>query len=395
MPAKLKLSLSEAQIQELEELRDHAPKPYLRERAAAILKIAEGQSGRQTALQGLLKRHAPDTVYNWVRRYRAEGKTGLEIRSGRGRKPAFSPEYSDREQAREAILHVVHQAPQRFGQNGSRWKLRSLLAVLKWLRLKTLAGLWQLLKRLKIVRKRARAHVHSPDAHYVEKLRRVQYNFLHLDLERMVFLFQDEFTFYRQPSPGYAYEAMGKSQPFAELGWKSNYTWRIAATLNGYTGRVTYVQGGHIGVQGMLQLYCRVCLAYPEATLIFIAQDNWPVHFHPDIRAALQSQDWPWPPTLPPNWPTQPSPKAKRLNLPIRLLPLPTYAPWSNPIEKLWRYLKQEVLHLHRLEDDWSATKLAVTSFLDQFADGSPDLLRYVGLQDPAKLYQALPALSL
>lgn len=306
----------------------------------------------------------------------------------------FSPRYSDGEQAHEAILHVLHQSPKQYGQSGTRWKLRSLLAALKWLRLKTSAGLWQVLRRLKIVWKRARAHVHSPDEHYVEKLRSVQYNFLHLDVEYMVFLFQDEFTFYRQPSLAYAYEAMGKVQPLAELGWRSNLAWRIAAALNGYTGQVTYVQGSHIGVSGLLQLYWQVSLAYPKAKSIFMAQDNWPVHFHPDICAALQPQEWPWPPALPRNWPTQASPHAKRLNLPIRILPLPTYAAWTNPIEKLWRYLKQEVLHLHRFEDDWTATKLAVTTFLDQFAHGSSNLLRYVGLQDPAKLYHTLPVVS-
>jgi len=49
MPAKLKLALTVEQIHELEELRDHAAKPYLRERAAAILKVAQGSSGRETA----------------------------------------------------------------------------------------------------------------------------------------------------------------------------------------------------------------------------------------------------------------------------------------------------------------------------------------------------------
>jgi hypothetical protein len=94
MPAKLKLELSEEQILELEELRDHASKPYLRERAAAILKIAQGSSGRETALHGLLKPHWQDTIYEWVQRYGAEGKAGLEIKSGRGRKPAFFPSVS-------------------------------------------------------------------------------------------------------------------------------------------------------------------------------------------------------------------------------------------------------------------------------------------------------------
>jgi hypothetical protein len=38
-----------------------------------------------------LKRRKPFTVERWVHRFQAEGSTGLHIRPGRGRKPAFSP----------------------------------------------------------------------------------------------------------------------------------------------------------------------------------------------------------------------------------------------------------------------------------------------------------------
>jgi transposase len=91
MKEKLKIELSPEQRQELVRVRDHDRRAYLRERAAAIIKIADGQSGYQVALRGLLKRREPDTIYDWVERYRTEGLHGLEIRSGRGRKPAFSP----------------------------------------------------------------------------------------------------------------------------------------------------------------------------------------------------------------------------------------------------------------------------------------------------------------
>ena len=63
-------------------------------------------------------------------------------------------------------------------------------------------------------------------------------------------------------------------------------------------------------------------------------------------------------------------------------MPLPTYASWLNPIEKLWRYLKQEVLHLHRLANDLGGLRAEIDRFLDQFTDGSDQLLRYVGLYD-------------
>ena len=39
-----RISLTEEQRQELVRLRDHDPRPYVRERGSAVLKIAEGQS---------------------------------------------------------------------------------------------------------------------------------------------------------------------------------------------------------------------------------------------------------------------------------------------------------------------------------------------------------------
>ena len=83
-------------------------------------------------------------------------------------------------------------------------------------------------------------------------------------------------------------------------------------------------------------------------------------------------------------------PDARELNLPIRLVPLPTYAPWNNPIEKLWRLLKQDVLHLHRYEDEWTGLKQRVHQELEKYVQPTTDLLRYVGLEDPLRLYRAL-----
>ncbi len=91
MPRTLHLKLSPEQRAELENARDHDKRAYVREKAAALLKIAEGQIALRVARHGLLKARDTDTVYRWVRRYEAEGLAGLTVRSGRGRKAAFSP----------------------------------------------------------------------------------------------------------------------------------------------------------------------------------------------------------------------------------------------------------------------------------------------------------------
>lgn len=73
MPQRRTLSLNETQRQELLHHRDHDPRPSVRERCAALLKIAAGQSPHAVARQGLLKRRDPDTVYAWLNWYEREG----------------------------------------------------------------------------------------------------------------------------------------------------------------------------------------------------------------------------------------------------------------------------------------------------------------------------------
>lgn len=91
MPKHRTLELSETQRAELVHTRDHDPHPYLRERASALLKIAEGHKAAVVARHLLLRPHQPDTIYDWQDRYQQDGVPGLFIRKGRGRKPAFSP----------------------------------------------------------------------------------------------------------------------------------------------------------------------------------------------------------------------------------------------------------------------------------------------------------------
>lgn len=91
MPRPLQLPLSAEEYAALVAARDHHAKPYVRERASALLKVAAGHSVRWVAEIGGLKRHEPEVVSGWVRRFRQEGIAGLLVRPGRGRKPAFSP----------------------------------------------------------------------------------------------------------------------------------------------------------------------------------------------------------------------------------------------------------------------------------------------------------------
>lgn len=80
------LELDQKQRHALEEMRDHHPTAYLRERAAALLKIADGLSAHAVARRGLLRRRKADTVYAWLNAYQAQGLVGLVQRSRREKK---------------------------------------------------------------------------------------------------------------------------------------------------------------------------------------------------------------------------------------------------------------------------------------------------------------------
>ena len=95
MAKPLELDLTADQRQQLEQLRAHAQKPYVRERAAALLKVADGNSTRHVGAHGLLRRRWHRTIGRWAERFLADGPAGLLVRKGRGRKPAFSPSAGD------------------------------------------------------------------------------------------------------------------------------------------------------------------------------------------------------------------------------------------------------------------------------------------------------------
>jgi hypothetical protein len=88
MPAPRPFVLTLAQRAELVQVRDHERRPYLRERAAALLQLAEGWSMRRAARESGLRPRRPETIAVWRERYLAGGLAGLVQRPRRPRGPA-------------------------------------------------------------------------------------------------------------------------------------------------------------------------------------------------------------------------------------------------------------------------------------------------------------------
>lgn len=214
-----------------------------------------------------------------------------------------------------------------------------------------------MLKRLNVAYKRGRAYVHSPDAAYDLKLAYIHAAQTLVDRapDRFLLLYQDEMTYYRCPSVARAYAPRGSKDPRAYSGYSPHRKRRLCGCLNADTGELFAHQRSRFTVKALNAFYQQLQAHYGQYERIFVVQDNWPVHFHPSLTLSLQDSR-------------------------LTLLRLPTYAPWTNPIEKVWHKLKHDLLHLHRFQDNWSDLQAAVQTWLDQYATPSPDLLRYVGL---------------
>ncbi len=231
-----------------------------------------------------------------------------------------------------------------------------------WLAGLSLSGRWRLLRRLGLVYRRGQAHLHSPDPDYAAKLAAVRAARRQAAAPggEVVLLYLDEFTYYRRPEPAPAYAPAGGPGPPAEQGQAANRKRRVIGALDAVSGRLTSWQGDKAGARELGRFYAALRAAYPRAETIYVAQDNWPVHFLPGVTGPLAGG-------------------------PVRLLRLPTYAPWTNPIEKVWRKLQQELLRMHDFGDDWAGLQAAVAQWLARGADDPEGLRRYTGLRRRGK----------
>lgn len=173
----------------------------------------------------------------------------------------------------------------------------------------------------------------------------------------VVLLFTDEASFYRQPSQAWLWASMGRIQPRLRYSHRANTLMRVVGLLEAVKARVHVWDFPSVTADRLARCFKQIGSLYPEAQKLFLVLDNWPVHTHPKVQEAMA--------------------KEPRL----QVIFLPTYAPWLNRIEKLWRWVKQQVTHTHPWCDDFRLFRQQVLAEFQRLASGSPQLKRYCGLE--------------
>lgn len=272
---------------------------------------------------------------------------------------------------KERLRHAPSQGDKQAGEvreTGHLWSLKRVRQEFDWLRDYSLSGVWHLLRREGVRLRQGRPQQYSPDPAYEQKEARLvsRLSLVGQQPDKEVLLFSDEFTYYHWPLPGATWSNLDDPAPVARRADPGEYSRRIVAGVNAWQGQLTALQADSITGDVFAQFLQLVHQRYPDAARITVVADNWPVHSAKIVQKTLG-------------------------NLPrLDLLFLPTYSPWLNPIEKLWAWLKDDLLRLHPFAGQWATLKQAVSAFLDRFAKGSTQLLHRIGLSGDGKLAQAL-----
>ena len=208
----------------------------------------------------------------------------------------------------------------------------------------SISAVSKLLRRLGVRLKRGRAALHSPDLEYNQKMAKIkQAHLLNLlDPRKFPLLYEDERTYYLREETGKVWGTKGKRG--ARQGDQAGGTAvasRIAGCIDVQTGEVISRQRSSFNVKEMYRFFYHVEEHYKEAEYIFLILDHGPVHFHAYVKENLEK-------------------RAKK----IVLLPLPTYAPWEKPMEKVWLKFKKDLLLHHSFGKSLQDLKQAVEKWL-------------------------------
>jgi transposase len=350
---RLRLKINHKERKSLRNILNRDCKPYRRERAAAILKIASGQSPHSVAQDGLLKPRDPDTIYSWLKAF---GQRGISSLSQKERQKPSRLTEKEKAELKETIQQKT---PMDYGLSRSRWSLKSLLNLIPSLSraYKGLSSIWYLLRRMGMSYKRGRDFIRSPDVAKELKIRRIRayLGSARQNPDQVAYLFLDEFSFYRQPKVATAWWPVGGAlQPPARRSCTNDTRGRIVGAINAVDGELSFRIASAITVEVLCDFLGELRQKYNHGQKIYLVLDNWySVHNHPQTLQTMEQ-------------------------LGITPLFLPTYCPESNPIEKLWQGLTRDILTLHRDSENFSALKEHVSDWLSQIP--AEDILQMVGL---------------
>lgn len=255
------------------------------------------------------------TLYTWLNLFIEKGVTALRLKAPKGRKPKLN-------KAQKQILKArVISGPEACGYRSGRWTSALIQDFIfrQWGKEYAIKYIPELLKSLGLSHKKMELFSHRAD-------QRIQATWLikvwpellqKARQEGAVILYEDESTFRMWSRNAYSWGEKGEQLKGSVF--MNNVLQKVFGALELNTGRFIFKQAKSLKASEFVDFLKYLLSHYSQK--IYLVVDNGSSHKGKKVSDFLS--------------------KYTR----IELVRLPTYSPHLNPIEKLWKQIKQERLH--------------------------------------------------
>lgn len=304
--------------------------PNYGRRAHAILLLWETGGYVSGVAQTLCA--ARSSVNRWRSLYEQYGEDGLKPQ------PRGRSDYKASAAVLQHLSALVEGSPQDYGYLRSRWSSELLAIELsRQLNIQvhaTTVRRW--LARLRYGYRRARPTLHIRDPRKAERMRAIEHRLANPMPGTEVF-YSDEVDIDLNPKIGAMWTRCGQQRTVSTPG--KNQKRYLAGALHARTGKVLWSEGPSKNTDLFLTLLEHLRARYRSARRIVLIVDNYRVH-----KSRLASA-----------W--------LKHNPKFELLFQPTYHPWVNHIERLWKQLHDVVTRNHAYTS-MSALMAGVRTFM-------------------------------
>ncbi len=307
-------------------MRKEAQQTYDKNHARRLIAMLMLHQGMTVTDVARLLCAARSSVGRWINWFTLHGVEGLKsLRPGR------APRWPVAD-ILQLLPLLVQRSPKDFGWLRSRWSTELLALVINRLFDVTLhrSTLHRYLRQADMVWRRAAPTLKIKDPHYEEKRLVIDQALAQEQTAHPVF-YQDEVDIDLNPKIGADWMPKGQQKRIATPG--QNQKHYLAGALHSGTGRVHYVSGSSKSSDLFISLLETLRRTYRRAKTITLVADNYIIHKSRKVERWLEE-----------------NPK-------FRLLFLPMYSPWLNPIERLWLSLHETITRNHQCRYMWQLLK--------------------------------------
>jgi transposase len=321
----------------------------------AILAVMDGQRFAQVAL--ILRVHEK-TVAAWVCAFCCYGLQGAPHKKPTGRPPQLTPTQN------EALAQLIEEGPVKAGFSGACWR-SPMIQRLIYDRFGVLYNVFyiaQLLKNLGFSFQKAAFVSDHLDEYKRQEWRTKRWPQIlrAANTKQALLLFGDEASFPQWGTLTYTWARRGQQPKVKTSGKRKGY--KVFGLIDYFTGHFFYQgQDGRLNSAAYIAFLRRVLEQTTQP--IILIQDGAKYHTSTETKAFFAQQ------------------RAR-----LQVVQLPTYLPDYNPIEKLWKKIKQQETHLHYFPTFEALTEKVEQALL-KFTNAPEEILALCSL--PTELAQA------